>query len=278
MHHKFIALFLAALCILTTSAFAGEHYKSAYDRVMATQTLRCGYKSYAPYFEKDVNTGKFSGIFYDLTEELAKNAGLKVEWVEEVSYDEIFTGLSAKRYDAMCAGLWPNVNRAKVGSFTIPIAYNIVTAWGRVGEKRFKNLEGINDPAVKVATIDGAMEDIIAQTDFPLAQRVASPGLSPFTDNFVKITSGKADITFVESSLIRDYIAANPNTLKQLSPKPLRVFGVSIALGKGETDLKELLDVGLTELLNNGHVDSVLKKYEKYPGTFLRVAKPYEEK
>ncbi len=271
---KSIFLFLT-LTIMAFPAKADE-YKSAYDRVMATQTLRCGYKFYAPYFEKDANTGKFSGIFYDLTEELAKNAGIKVEWTEEVAFDDTFTGLKAKRYDALCSGMWPNVLRAKAGSFTIPIAYNVVTAWGRVDEKRFSDLKGINSPDVNVATIDGAMEDVISQTDYPLATRISSPGLTPFTDNFMKITSGKADITFVESSLVRDYIAANPNTLKQLSPIPLRIFGVSMALGKGETELKEVLDIGLTELLNSGRVEAILKKHEKYSGTFMRVAKPYE--
>lgn len=265
----------AVLLSLTFPAFADE-YKSAYDRVMKTQTIRCGYKFYAPYFEKDANTGEFSGIFYDLTEELAKNAGLKVEWTEEVAFDDTFTGLKANRYDSLCSGMWPSVLRSKVGSFTIPIAYNVVTAWGRVDEKRFQNLKGINSPEVKVATIDGAMEDIIAQTDYPLASRVSSPGLTSFTDNFIKISTKKADITFVESSLVRDYIAANPNTLKQLSPIPLRTFGVSLAVAKGEHELKEIFDVGLTELLNSGRVEAILQKYEKYPGSFMRVAKPYE--
>ncbi len=270
---KSLSLF-AVLFSLTFPALADD-YKSAFDRVMKTQTIRCGYSFYAPYFEKDANTGVFSGIFYELTEELAKNAKLKVEWTEEVAFDDVFAGLSAKRYDALCSGLWPNVLRSKVGSFTIPIAYNAVTAWGRFDEVRFNDLKGINTPEIKVATIDGAMEDSITQTDYPLATRVSSAGTTPFTDNFLKITAKKADITFVESSLVKDYIASNPNTLKQLSPIPLRTFGVSLAVAKGEYELKEIFDIGLTELLNSGRIEAILKKYEKYPGTFMRVAKPY---
>jgi len=269
--------FIIALMSLPFPALADNKYTSAYDRVMKTQTLRCGYSLYSPYFQKDINTEEFSGIFYDLTEELAKNAGLKVEWTEEVAFDDVFTGLNARRYDALCSSFWPNAIRAKVGSFTIPIAYSFVTAWVRIDEERFKNLSQINVPETRIAIIDGAMESLIAQTDFPLATRVSSPGLTPFTDNFLKITSKKADVTFVEPSLIKEYIAANPNTLKQLSPIPLRVFGNTIVIAKGEIELKELLDVGLNELLYSGRVEAILQKYEKYPGSFLRVAKPYEE-
>jgi hypothetical protein len=36
-----------------------------------------------------------------------------------------------------------------------------------------------------------------------------------------------------------------------------------------------MLDVAIEDLLNSGYVDKVLDKYEPYPGTFYRVARPY---
>lgn len=269
-----ILLFLV-IATLSAPAFAAE-YKSAYDRVMATQTLRCAYNVYDPYFMKDPNTGQFSGIFYELTEAFGQSAGIKIEWTEEVPYNDIFSGLNANRYDALCSGMWPNVTRAKVGTFTIPIAYSIVTAWGRYDETRFSNLDKINDPAVKISTIDGEMSDMIAQGNFPLAERISSPGQTPFTDHFMKIISKKADVTFAEPSIVKEYISANPHTIKQLSTKPLRIFGNTLAVDKGEMELKEFLDVGLMELIYSGRVEAILKKYEKYPGSFMRVANPYE--
>jgi len=271
---------LLAIAVFAVSlpAFAAEK-ESAFDRVIRTQTIRCGYNQYAPYLVKDANTGEFSGIFYDIMEELGKNASLKIEWTEEVGYDGIFTGLADKRYDVLCSGIWPSTARSRVGTFTSPVFFSTIVSWAKPGEKRYKTLADFNKPEVRLATIDGAQEDSIARTDFPLAQRISSSASTPFTDNFLKISSGKADIVFAEPSAAMAYAAANAGSLAPLlRDHPLRVFGNTLAVNKGETSLKELLDQGLLELLYSGRIETILKRHEKYPGSFLRVAKPYGEK
>ncbi|MBI1979827.1 MAG: transporter substrate-binding domain-containing protein [Elusimicrobia bacterium] len=235
---------------------------------------------YSPYFRKDPNTGALSGIFHDVMEEIGKNAGLKIEWVEEVGYENIFASLGADRHDVFAGGLWPNSTRAQAGFFSIPIFYSVIKAWGRPDDKRFiNNLEAINSPSVRIATIDGAMEDIIAKTDFPRAQRVSLTTLSPFTQNLLNITSGKADVTFAEPGIVTEFLATNPGTLKELAPdQPLRVFGNSLVLKKGEIEFKEFLDIALQELIFSGRVDKILKKYEPGPNVFPRLAIPYQQR
>lgn len=264
------------LTSLSFPAFAAEK-ESAFDRVMKTQTIRCGYNQYAPYFIKDANTGEFSGIFHDIMEELGKNAGLKIEWAEEVGFDGIFTGLADGRYDVWCSGIWPSTSRSRVGTFTSPVFFSTIVSWAKPGEARFKTLADFNKADVRLATIDGAQEDSIARTDFPLAQRISSSASTLFTDNFLKISTGKADVVFAEPSAAMAYAAANPGKLAPLLPEqPLRVFGNTLAVNKGETSLNELLDQGMLELLYSGRIEAILKRHEKYPGSFLRVAKPYE--
>src|SRR5687768_13014071 len=73
--------------------------ESVFAKILNTRTIRCSYLIYSPYFRKDPNTGRLSGIFHDVMEEIGKNAGLKIEWVEQVGYENIFPGLKAGRYD-----------------------------------------------------------------------------------------------------------------------------------------------------------------------------------
>jgi polar amino acid transport system substrate-binding protein len=278
----------ASLTVLLTVAIAASSCgtkptaapvrTSAIERIEKARAIKCSYLIYSPYFRKDPNTGKLSGIFHDLMEEVGKNAGLKIEWVEEVGYENIFPGLNSDRYDVFAGGLWPNSTRAQAGFFTIPVFYSVIKAWGRPDDKRFvNNLSAINSPGVRIATIDGAMEDIIAKTDFPTAQRLSLPQLSPFTQNLLNITTGKADVTFAEPSIISEFLATNPGKLKELAPgQPLRVFGNSLVIKLGDIDLKEFLDVALRELLYSGSIDRILAKYEPAPNSFPRVAKPYE--
>ncbi len=247
------------------------------DKVLQSQTLRASYIVYSPYFIKDPNSGKLSGIFYDVTELVGKKLGLKVDWTGEVGYEDIYAGLDSGRYDVYAGGLWPGATRAKVGYFSTPVFYSVIKAWGRTDDHRFdNNLSAINSPDVRIATIDGAMEDIIAKADFENAERVSLPQLSPFSQNFLNITSGKADVTFAEPSGVHLFLKTNPGTLREIAPnQPLRIFGNSLVLKRGEDEFKQMIDTALNEALFSGEIDKILKKYEASPDEFPRPALPY---
>lgn len=251
--------------------------QSSLPLILQKGEIRCSYLLYSPYFRKDPNTGQLSGIFHDLMEEIGKRSNLKIIWVEEVGYENIFPGLDAGRYDVFAGGLWPNTTRARAGSFTVPVFYSTITGWARADETRFVDLKGIDEPDVRIATIDGAMEDIIAKNDYPNATRVSLPQLSPFTQNLLNIKTKKADITFAEPSIVHEFLVQNPGSLKEIAPEqPLRTFGNTLVIRRGDTQLKEFLDISLSELLNSGVVDRILRQYEATPGSFPRVAVPYQ--
>jgi ABC-type amino acid transport substrate-binding protein len=254
------------------------HSETAMDRILKTGKIRCSYAIYSSYFRKDPNTGKLSGIFHDVMEEIGKNSGLKIDWVEEVGYVNIFPGLQANRCDVFCGGLWPNATRAKAGSFTIPINYSAITTWGRPDDKRFdRDLNLINSPSVRIATLDGAMEDLIAKSDFPKARRISLPELSSFALNLTNIATNKADVTFAEPMVVNEFLKTNPGALRQIQPdKPLRIFGNSLVVKRGELELRDFLDVALREVLNDGVVDKILAKYDPGGMTFHPVASPYK--
>src|ERR1700729_3314324 len=71
-----------------TAPAPAAHMQSAFDRVMASHTLRCAYAADDPYLI--IGTDKsITGIFHDVLEEAAKRLNLKVEWTEEVGYGNI---------------------------------------------------------------------------------------------------------------------------------------------------------------------------------------------
>ncbi len=253
------------------------HSETAMDRVLRTGKIRCSYALYSSYFRKDPNTGALSGIFHDVMEAIGKNAGLKIDWAEEVGYVNIFPGLESNRCDAFCGGLWPNASRAKAAAFSIPINYSAITTWVRTDDHRFDNdLSLINSPSIRIATLDGAMEDLIAKTDFPKAKRVSLPELSSFALNLTNISTKKADVTFAEPMVVQEFLKTNPGVLRQVMPdKPLRVFGNAIAVKKGETELRDFLNVALEELLNDGSIAKILDHYDTNGSSFYPVALPY---
>lgn len=175
--------------------------ESTYDRVMRTQTLRCGYVVWTPSLMKDPNSGQLSGLFYDYTEALGQALHLKIEWTEEIGWGDFPEALNSGRIDAMCGGSWPNASRARVIDFVRPVFYAPVYAWVRTDDKRFDdNLEAINDPNVMITIIEGTTMAVIAAQDFPKAKMLQLPQTTSIAEVFVSLADGKSDVTLQSAS------------------------------------------------------------------------------
>lgn len=254
-----------------------EKRESLYEKVLRTGKIQCSYAPYPPYCIKDPNTGSMSGIFVEVLEKIGEKLELDIEWAEEVGWGMIFEGLGSGRHDMFGAGLWQNSTRAKIGYFSKPLFYNGIRIWVRADETRIKTLEDINSPDIRLTAQDGAMDDIIARTDFPKAQIVSIPQLNPWSDNLLNTISGKADVSFSELGPISDFLEKNPGTLKEVQVgRPLRVFANSYVFRIGEDEFKAMIDAAIDELALDGTIERILRKYEKAPRELFRVTPPYQ--
>ena len=252
--------------------------QSVHARVIKSGTIRASYADYPPYAIKDAKNGQLSGIYVDTLNEIGKRLNLKVVWAEEVGWGAIFESLNSNRVDIFGAGIWRNSTRGKVGDFSLPVIYNVIKVFGRPDGRTVTDLSEINRPDVKIATLDGAIEDVIAKSDFPSAQRVSIPQLNPWSDVLLNITSKKADLTFAEPAAVNLYLEKNPGTLKPLlDGKSVRVFANAYAFKLGEPEFKAMIDSAIQEMQNDGTIERIIRKYEKHPGEFLRVAPGYVE-
>ena len=252
--------------------------ESAYDRVMRTQTIRCGYITWKPFFVKDPNSGALSGIFYDYTEALGKALNLKIEWTEETSWGDFPAALGSGRFDAMCAGSYPNSARARVIDFVRPILYQPAYAYTREGDKRFDNHpEAINDPQKTIAVVEGSTMNLIATQDFPHAKDFLMPEMTSLADSFVSVASGKADVTLSNATTAEEYMHDNPGKIRRVeNSAPLSIFPNALAVGGGQDRLRRMLDIATGETLNSGTIDAILAKYPGDSDTLLRVSQPYK--
>lgn len=245
-------------------------------KVLDKGEIRVGYVVYPPGMIKDPNTGELSGIFHDALEEAGKNLGLKINWVEEVGWGTMIEGLKAGRYDMIGSPVWPNSSRAKNVDFTIPLNYSAVGVYTRTGDNRFTDLTRINNSNVTIATIDGEMSSFIAKAAFPNAKVISLPQDAQVSQLLLNVRTSKADITFVETAIAEEFLAQNPGSVQNIVPNnPVRSFGNTMLVPKNQDGFKSMINSALEELFNSGTVDVLIDKYEKYPGSFYRAAKPY---
>ena len=251
--------------------------ESVYDRVIGSGVLKCGYGVWAPIIIKDVNTGQLSGIYYDYAESLAKALNLKIQWIE-VSWSEFPADLESGKIDAMCAGIWPSASKSKAMNFTAPIFYVAIHTFARQDDMRFDNaIEKINDGNITVATMDGEISNVLKTADFDKAKVLSLPSNASQPQILLNVADGKADVTFQDAYTGQQFMAHNPGKIKMVpGGEFIRTFGNTMALKKGEAELRNMLDTAGQELLQSGVVDKIITRYEEYPGTFYRVANPYK--
>ena len=269
---------LLALLIVVFAfpAFAAEkgNRESAYDRVMRTGTIRCGYIVYPPYLDRDVNTGKFSGIWFDLMEKLGRELSLKIEWTEETGTANAFTALSAGRFDALCTGALAVPARTRVVNFTTPFYYDALYVVSRADDKRFdEDLRKIDASDVKVYVLEGETAQFLTQEEFPHATLVMQANLTDPGARFMDIISGKGDVTLVTIANFRQFERNNPGKLKLVGREPMWVGQAGIVVPKGEFDLWAMLGTVVDHLNNTGFTRRTIQKYDN---VVLPVARPYE--
>ncbi len=275
---KFIAMIFLALMAFAPVAQAAEEYKSAYERVLKTGTIRCGYALYQPMLSKDPNTGEMTGIAADVISAVAKSLQLKIEWTAEFGFATSIADLEAERFDVTCIGFWRLPLEARRLTYTMPFAFSQMNAYVRVDDKRFdKDVMLIDDAKVSIISADGQMSSSVARDQFPNAKLIELPNMTQLSQQIEDVAAGKADVFLSESGAAEDYMIKNPGKIRRVpTPAPVNVYQNTLAMKMGENDLKTMLDSALIDVIENGQMDKILKKYDPDGKVFKKVAKGYQ--
>ncbi|MDD5586961.1 MAG: transporter substrate-binding domain-containing protein [Alphaproteobacteria bacterium] len=251
---------------------AGE---TAYERVLRTGTVRCGYAISPPRMIKDPNTKQISGLDYDTWQSVGSQLGLKIEWTEEAGWGNFIEGLRTGRYDAFCSAMFPDAARSKFLSLTQPIMYSIEKAYVRADDHRFDgDLEKINGPEISLPVIDGDVSAFAFKERFPKARMLSLPQTATVSDMFMAVTSGKADVILLDSPMFDALNANNPGKLRVLeNVPPALIFANVYGFAPEELKLRDIVNVALRTLIDNGALEKLTKKY---PGEYLFARKNYE--
>ena len=250
--------------------------ETAFERVMRTRTIRCGYAIWSPVLFKDMKTGEMHGITHDIMEEVGKKLDLRIDWAEEGGWGTIVEGLATRRYDAICNGMGVIGTRASAISFSTPIVYAPAYLVVRADETRIQKTEDVNNPAYNVAVLEGEAFSYLAPKKFPKAQIKTLPQNTDFSLVFQEVETGKADVTGVAYSDFIGYDKANSGKLKIVDPSnPPLVYAMAFGLPQGDVAFKTMIDAVLGELAADGAIERAIHAYSASPQEFLLPLKPY---
>ena len=197
----------SAALMLPFSADAQTAGKSRLHRILESGVLRVGTTGdFRPMSFKDPATNEYQGHDIEVARELAREMGVKVEFVQ-TDWKTLLVGIQSDKYDVAMSGISMNVDRAKVASFTLPyMEFGTVPVVRKKDAAKFKTWADIDRPAVTVATTLGTVFDQQAKEYFKVAKRrqVEAPALS-----YQEVLSGRAEVCITSNveaaSLIKTY-------------------------------------------------------------------------
>jgi len=178
---------------------------STMDRIKSSKLLRiAALPGEAPYFNKDLATGEWSGMCIEMTKDLAKIFDAKVEYVES-TYGNSVLDLQSGKID-LAFSLNPTPLRALVIDFTHPFYLH---GFGMVGRQGFTatNWADLDKPEVKIAFDVGSVHEIAARRFAPHATLIA---LKARDDCILAVQSGRADCVILAVNLGLTAVKKNP--------------------------------------------------------------------
>jgi polar amino acid transport system substrate-binding protein len=195
-----------APAILTAAARAEDQTaESTIDRIKGGKVLRiAALPGEAPYFNKDIASGAWSGMCIEMAKDIAGVFEAQVEYLES-TYGNSVLDLQANKIDLAFA-LNPTPKRALVIDFTHPFYLH---GFGMVGKKGFhaENWSDLNKPDVKVAVDIGSAHEIAARRFAPRATIIA---LKARDDCILAVQTGRADCVILAVNLGLTAVKKNP--------------------------------------------------------------------
>lgn len=273
---KIVILF--ALLFFPLTVFAQETRDTAFERINRSGVIRCGYAPYPPYLIKDLETGKMSGIYAEIFEEVARQADLKIDWAEEVTMENMFAGLENRRYDVLCTPITYTVAYARQALFIPPFIYVPFYVYARKDDPRFLGADGqkkLNDPETSFIAIDGDLTSIFAKEYFPLARLMSAGGMPDASQLYLSVVTGKADAVIGEPVFAKAFMSNNPDKIVQVPGAPVRVVPATVAVAIGEHDLQSFLGTSFTSLSETGFIEKIIRKNIPNASDLMWPAAPY---
>lgn len=273
----FALLKCVGLLALAAPAFAQERGDQAFQRIIDSGVIRCGYYVFPPITSRDPNTGELTGLAVDYMNKIAERAALKVEWTSEVTWANWVPELQAGRFDVACTPMWPELTMLKAVSFTDPLFFSGLYPLVRKDDARFAKagLARLNQPDVIVLGQESNSSEAVAKAVFPDAKRYILPATAGGGEFFQTLLSKKVDVVMTDRNGLYMYEKDNGKNFKFATSEPLKLQSFPLAVARGENELRDFLNQSIREMQYLGETERILRKWEPEPGkTYLRVANP----
>ena len=238
---------------------AAENTGGTLSKIRERGILKVGTAGdYQPMSYLDPATGQYVGFDAELAEDLAKEIGVKTEYVK-TSWPTLMEDTLKDSFDLAICGITVTDARKEQALMSEGYFGNGKTVLIRAEDAdKYKTLEDINRPEVRVMENPGGLNEKFARENLPDATLIIHdkneeiPGL---------IASGEADVMITEIMEAGYYVGRDSRLAAPLINEPFTHGQLGVLMPKGSEDLLEFVNEFLAKEKESGRIDELAKKY-----------------
>ena len=255
------ALALAIAAVVTSLSFTqAAQAGPRLDKIMESKVIRVGTPGdYRPFAIK-TDTG-FSGHDIDLIETMAKELGVKVEYVQ-TSWPNLMKDLQSNQFDVAVGGITRNVNRIRLVEMLPGYAPFGKVALVRSADKaKFTTADSLNQSGVRVIKNPGGTNEAYVLANLKAAQVATHDKNAEIP---ALIADGKGDVMITETYEALHYAKADPRLHAAFINAPLTpVNTLGFMLPTDDADYVRVMDFVWGLVDSRGAVKQAADKWLK---------------
>lgn len=260
MNKKGWILLLTALLALTLLTGCGNSKDTAGEDPLADGVLSVAMDdTYLPFEYRD-EANNLIGFDVDLSEALAKKLGVDCD-INCVSWDGIFTGLTANQYDAVISAVSITPEREEAYSQSDPYIANGIVIVGNKNTNptatSFKDLDGKTVGVQIETSADIAAKKLIEDT----GANVNLKEYDGMLDAFSALEAQQIDYIMTDTAVADYYANKKPEVFVVTTPEPLTNEPVGVTARKEDSAFTQKVNQALEEMRQDGELKAISEKW-----------------
>lgn len=235
------------------------HIESRLDTIINRGVIRVGTTGdYKPFTYLNPETKEYEGYDIDAAKKMAKDLGVKVEFVQ-TSWPTLMDDLLADKFDIAVGGITRNVSRQKAAHLTHPYIQFGKSPLIRAEDKeRFKSLADIDQPDVKIGVNPGGTNKVFVDANIKNAQvtvvenNLDIPGL---------VAEGKFDVMITDNIEAMLYAKDDSRLYAALTDQTFTVDEKGYLMHRGDSIFANWVDLWMEEMKLKGEFEKLEKKW-----------------
>jgi cyclohexadienyl dehydratase len=249
----FVALVFAALSAPITSQ-AG----SVLQRIKETSQLKvCIWSDYYGITYRNPKTQQLTGLDIDLSQELSKDLGVKVKYVES-SFVKLIEDVKSDKCDVAMFAVGVLPQRAEHLKFTQPYMQSDIYAVTTRSNKVVSDWGDIDQPGVQVAVQAGTFMEPVMQAALKKAKLVS---IKPPQTREGELEAGRVDVFMTDYPYSRRLLD-NADWAKLITPpNQFYMLPYAYAVKPGDEEWLNRINDFVKQIKADGRLDAAAKRY-----------------